>query len=220
MIARLGSAPRRVGMAVLALSPWFCWARWATRLIEGWASFDSLYMTVITVAHGRVRRGPAAVRRRTRVHDRADNRRHLGAVRRLGDVRRLPAGGHLIEALEGRSMNRRIEDLRGHTIVCGIGRVGSVVARALAEQGCDFVIVDRSERPWTRAGRRGGSSSRATPPRKRRLQAAGIDRASSRRHRARLGRGQPVRHGHGSSAQPRACSSSRARRTRAPSRRS
>ena len=39
-------------------------------------------------------------------------------------------------------MRRRLDELRGHFIVCAYGRVGRSIARELAAQGVPFVVVD------------------------------------------------------------------------------
>lgn len=49
------------------------------------------------------------------------------------------------ERIRRRRMSKRIEDLNGHYIVCGYGRVGRTVADALRTEGCSFVVIDRSE---------------------------------------------------------------------------
>ena len=41
-----------------------------------------------------------------------------------------------------RRMRRRIDDLRGHFIVCAYGRVGRAIARELEAEGVPFVVVD------------------------------------------------------------------------------
>ena len=50
--------------------------------------------------------------------------------------------GHLQKAVEGRRMERRIDALRGHVIVCGFGRVGVHVAEELADNDAAFIVVD------------------------------------------------------------------------------
>jgi voltage-gated potassium channel len=50
--------------------------------------------------------------------------------------------GELRQFLGRRSMNREINRLTGHTIVCGWGRVGRAVADDLAAAGHDVVVVD------------------------------------------------------------------------------
>jgi voltage-gated potassium channel len=41
-----------------------------------------------------------------------------------------------------RRMRRRLDELRGHFIVCAYGRVGRSIARELEAQGVPFVVVD------------------------------------------------------------------------------
>jgi len=50
--------------------------------------------------------------------------------------------GHMTGLLEVWKMERRIQDLRGHYLICGFGRVGQQVARDFQEQGVDFVVID------------------------------------------------------------------------------
>src|SRR3954447_7037434 len=50
--------------------------------------------------------------------------------------------GHMTGLLEVWKMERRIQDLRGHYLICGFGRVGQQVARDYQEQGVDFVVID------------------------------------------------------------------------------
>lgn len=53
--------------------------------------------------------------------------------------------GHVGSLMERRRMQRDIDRMRGHAIVCGWGRVGSVVAHQLAAAGHDVVVVDSDE---------------------------------------------------------------------------
>ena len=43
-------------------------------------------------------------------------------------------------------MQRTIDKMRGHVIVCGFGRIGAVVAKELMVEGCDVVVVERELR--------------------------------------------------------------------------
>ncbi len=53
--------------------------------------------------------------------------------------------GHFSRAIRRRLMDSKIEALRGHTIVCGFGRVGSRIAEELAKARKPFVVIDERE---------------------------------------------------------------------------
>lgn len=50
--------------------------------------------------------------------------------------------GHLGSAWERRRMQRDIDGLKGHAIVCGWGRVGRAAARQMARSGISVVVID------------------------------------------------------------------------------
>ena len=50
--------------------------------------------------------------------------------------------GHMTGLLEVWKMERRIQELSGHYLICGFGRVGQQVARDFREEGVAFVVVD------------------------------------------------------------------------------
>jgi voltage-gated potassium channel len=50
--------------------------------------------------------------------------------------------GHMTGLLEVWRMERRIEKLEDHFLICGFGRVGQQVARDFLESGVDFVVID------------------------------------------------------------------------------
>ena len=49
-----------------------------------------------------------------------------------------------LEALERRRMDRRIEGLTGHFVVCGHGRIGSVVVSELKKRRIPMVVIENS----------------------------------------------------------------------------
>jgi voltage-gated potassium channel len=53
--------------------------------------------------------------------------------------------GHFLRHLEGRRMERNIERLHGHVIICGWGRVGRASAAHLVDNGAKVVVIDRDE---------------------------------------------------------------------------
>lgn len=52
--------------------------------------------------------------------------------------------GHMTGLLEVWKMERRIERLSDHFLICGFGRVGQQVARDFQQQGVDFVVIDEN----------------------------------------------------------------------------
>ena len=54
--------------------------------------------------------------------------------------------GELNRALGARKMTKEIERLRGHTIICGVGRMGTIMARELFAAKRPFVLIDSHER--------------------------------------------------------------------------
>ena len=52
--------------------------------------------------------------------------------------------GRLTDLFGRRRMQRRINEMSGHVIVCGWGRVGRATAQAVAHGGRDLVVVDQS----------------------------------------------------------------------------
>jgi len=56
--------------------------------------------------------------------------------------------GKLRDVLGRRGMQRRIENLSGHVIVCGAGRVGNVVMERLQQDKALFVVIDQDAAVW------------------------------------------------------------------------
>jgi len=111
-------------------------------LIEGWSFLDAAYMTVITIATVGF----------SEVHA-------LSPVGQVFTIFLIASGvaaaayvigrfleflleGYFSEVLGGRSMKKRIEQLKGHYIVCGFGRVGEQVAREFKRSGAPFIVLD------------------------------------------------------------------------------
>jgi voltage-gated potassium channel len=113
------------------------------RLIEGWGWLDALYMTVITITTIGFRE----------VHDLSGEGRSftmllilfsLGVVfYSLNNAARLLIEGELKDVFGRKRVQKTIEKLRGHYIVCGYGRMGKIICRELAEKGADFVVIEK-----------------------------------------------------------------------------
>jgi voltage-gated potassium channel len=60
----------------------------------------------------------------------------------LTQLLRVFIGKGLLEALSERRMNKKIAELEGHYIVCGHGRIGSIVTGELRQKGTPLVVLE------------------------------------------------------------------------------
>ena len=63
--------------------------------------------------------------------------------------------GELERVLEGRKMKREIEGLEGHVIICGFGRMGTMLTIDLKSQGYDVIVIDNDAERLEEAKSRG-----------------------------------------------------------------
>lgn len=87
--------------------------------------------------------------------------------------------GHLHDYLENRRMDRIIDALDDHVIICGFGRVGRQLAAQLSAAHADFVVVDDEEYKVEAALDAGHPAMRGDATVESVLTLAGIDRASA-----------------------------------------
>lgn len=148
-------------------------------VLERWSLIDALFMTVITVAtvgFNEVHPLDAKGQVFTIVLILAG----VGALGfAFGQFIEFLVEGHLGNILEGRRMEKRIEALAGHTVVAGLGRVGSVVARSLADEQAPFVIVDTATESAEVARDAGWAFVQGDATEEDVLRHAGIERASA-----------------------------------------
>jgi flavin-dependent dehydrogenase len=71
--------------------------------------------------------------------------------------------GGLHRRFERRRIERMLEELRDHFILCGYGRIGSMIAEELDQQKVPFVIIERSPSACSRCCCAAGSRWRPTP---------------------------------------------------------
>jgi voltage-gated potassium channel len=127
--------------AVLIISV-VCFGTLGYTILEGWTVFDSLYMTVITIAtvgFGEVQRLDLAGRIFTMI------------VIMLGigvggyavaTITAFLVEGTLLDVVKGRRMVKELTSLKNHVIVCGYGKIGVEVCNCLAAAGKDFIVID------------------------------------------------------------------------------
>ncbi|WP_269524417.1 potassium channel family protein [Coraliomargarita parva] len=148
-------------------------------LIAGFGYVESLYMTIITIFS--VGYGDAGV-------DTAGERFFTMALILsgttiglyiAGGVIRIIAEGEINRVVGNLMKSRNIEGLSGHTIICGYGRIGQIIAQELEEEGFSFVIVDLDEERIAMAEECGFLTVRGSAEDEAVLEDAGIKRAKS-----------------------------------------
>ncbi|MEO5742303.1 MAG: potassium channel protein [Vicinamibacterales bacterium] len=145
--------------------------------VEGWSVWDALYMTVTTVAtvgfrevHPLSRAGEAF----TLVLILVGVSTALYAFSALAAV---VVEGGWPKYVEHWRYVRMINHLSNHYVVCGYGRIGSIVANEFKRQETPFVIVDRDPGKVAEANERGHLAVEGDASREDTLKRLGIDRA-------------------------------------------
>lgn len=115
-------------------------------LIEGWSFPDALYMTIITLATVGF----------SEVHELSGPGRYFTIIFILigvgmffyvaANFMQFMVEGRLREILGRRKLENKIKNLKNHYIVCGYGRIGSVLCRYLMDGGKKIVVVERDEK--------------------------------------------------------------------------
>ncbi len=144
--AMIGARDRSHGRrAIVALGVLFALTLVGTfgfMLVERLGFLDALYMAVITlstVGYQEVAPSSAA----GRIYTIAFIFVGVGtALYAVVNVAEYLIEGRLREALGRRSMDRTIQALEGHVIVCGLGRLGRVVVEQLEQANTSVVVVD------------------------------------------------------------------------------
>jgi voltage-gated potassium channel len=168
---------RRVRWPALGLVVAIAYGVTGYMALEGWSFIDGLYMTVITLSTVGFREV-----------------RPLDATGQLFTLSVITIGVGLVLVtvtvvaqwiLEGtwsernrrRRMQRRIDEMSKHFIVCAYGRVGRAVARELQAEGAPFVVIDPEEALVERMTSDGVAYLIDDPSEELVLRRAGVERA-------------------------------------------
>jgi voltage-gated potassium channel Kch len=76
-----------------------------------------------------------------------------------------------------RRMNKQIDQLKGHVVLCGFGAIGTVLARALSASSAGFVVLEANEARAVEARAQGYLCIHGDATGETALQAAGVTRA-------------------------------------------
>ena len=178
--ARAGSLGARLrvplGLVLAVLVGGTAGYRWLWRETGGtW--LDALFMTVTTITtigYGEVRPLDAA----GRVFTMAIALVGIGSLfYTFGVVMEHLVGVRMADPRGRRRMERRIEELAGHVILAGLGRVGRQAAQELAGAGMPFVVVDPAPAAAQVAEAQGFLHLAGDATEDATLQRAGVERA-------------------------------------------
>lgn len=145
--------------------------------IEGWSGWDAFYMTMITVTTV----GYREVHPMSRLGELWTVVVLLGGVATLfytaSTLMALIVEGGLYEGFATRRFNRMLEELSDHFIICGYGRIGSIIADEFRKQRVPCVIIERNADRVHDIIERGGLAVEADASREDVLVRVGIHRA-------------------------------------------
>ena len=145
--------------------------------IEGWSPWDAFYMTAITVTTVGYRE----------VHDLSRAGQAFTILLLLGGVgtalytftllATVVVEGRLHERFQRRRQARMLDSVKDHFIICGYGRIGSIVASQLRRQNVPLVVVERDPTRLMAAIEDGALAVEADASREDVLKRVGIARA-------------------------------------------
>ena len=121
-------------------------------IVAGWNAMDAVYMVIITifgVGYGEV--NPISSPQLRVMTILLIVFGYGSAIYTGGGLVQMLLEGEINRALTNRRMTKGIEELRGHAIVCGFGRAGSILAKELQAAKVPFVVVDQDEEKLSQA---------------------------------------------------------------------
>ena len=150
----------------------------AAYMAVGWSFRDALYMviiTVFTVGYGETR--PINTPALDAITISLIVLGCTGIIFLTGALVQYITVSQLNKVMGLKRMNAQIDQLKGHVIVCGFGRFGSVLARSLTASSAGLVILEENEARADEARRQGYLCIQADATGEAGLLAAGVMRA-------------------------------------------
>ncbi len=148
-------------------------------MAAGWSLADSVYMVIITifgVGYGEVQPVQSPVLRALTIWVIISG--YAAVIYTVGGFMQMLIDGELNNALGARKMTREIERLSNHTIICGVGRMGTILAKELQASDKPFVVIDNDPLRVQEAQHRGYLAIQGDATEEFVLDQAGIERAA------------------------------------------
>ncbi|MGH9201979.1 MAG: potassium channel family protein [Vicinamibacterales bacterium] len=146
-------------------------------VIEGWSVWDAFYMTIIsvtTVGYGY----PRPLSRAGEIWTTLVLLAGVSALFYTASlVMALMVEGGLYRRIEARRFTRMLDTLTDHYIICGYGRIGSIIADEFRKQRIPYVVVDRDPERVHQVMELGGMAVQADASREDVLLKVGVERA-------------------------------------------
>jgi voltage-gated potassium channel len=147
-------------------------------MANGWRFADALYMVVLTVyTVGYEEVIPINTPELRAITIALIVTGCTGMIFLTGALIQLITASQLQQLFGFRRMQKEIDRLTDHVIICGYGRIGQMLARELQAGKCDFVIVERGDSRMTAARELGFLSLQGDATDEDVLRLAGISRA-------------------------------------------
>jgi len=113
-------------------------------VLDGWKLGDAFYMVIITafgVGFGEVEPvNTVAARTITILTILGGN---SATVYVIGSILKVITEGEMQKVMSDHRKQKNLSELKGHTIICGFGRIGQTVAHELAKADKPFIVIDR-----------------------------------------------------------------------------
>ena len=111
-------------------------------VIDDSSVFDAFYMTVITISTvGYEESMPISTAGRVHTMVLISFGIMIGGYT-IGTFLRMFIEGELKKSLGRRKVEKKIAELENHYIICGYGRIGSLISEELGKHGMDYVIIE------------------------------------------------------------------------------
>jgi voltage-gated potassium channel len=141
---RLGTWGPLIG-GFMAMGTVFCLGVFGYMQVEGWSFFDSLYQVVITLSTVGFQE-VYPLTRDGRILTMVLIVSGVGTFAYLvGTFTQVLVEGRLQQYLGRRRMQKIIDSLSDHVIICGYGRIGAVVAREILAENVAAVIIENND---------------------------------------------------------------------------